>query len=753
MLAEFTPHRSPNRPFMSLRRWRRAEVLALLLLLLLSGGVGAHATTDSACEALTGRVIRHDFYASLIQTRFYYSVYLPPCYDSSDETYPVLYLLHGSNEDDGQWLRLGLAGILDEGIATGELPPMIVVMPFGEWIANENRFGESSWAGIFLNQLMPLVEEQYRINPNRATRAIGGISRGGFWAFHIALSNPILFGSVGGHSAFFDQYHAPPQYNPLHLARDAFGVESVRIWLDRGRDDFAAPGLDLMHAWLTERGVEHTYQVYPEGQHYLTYWRQHVRTYLDFYAEPWLDREPATVPAASAEPESTAEPPAADSLTAPGYELYLPVVAFPSRNANIDSARLRAIAAGEGDRSLVLTEDVAQRLRELGVMISEQTRVVPTGALYNTLWRDRTLFTLLPFDRLMPRYRVLNVDELHPLDHDLDVFSFAFVSSAPNYQPERLTRLLMSGVTALTRGTIPALDANGVEWAASGIRDYVSRADFFHTSNEVSIVPGCPQPTAGERMGGPTSFCSKDEHFELFPLLGLDIVELSGNHNNDFGYDAYRETLDWYAERGIMTVGGGETLAAARRPLLLERNGNRVALVSCNWVGPYYALVNEDPTLLGGVRPGAAFCDLDWLRELLPRLREEADLVVLTVQYFEFDEYTPRAQQRNDFRLLANLGADVVLGTQAHFPQTYEFFAPAADREAFIHYGLGNLFFDQQFFAGVRFFMDQLFIYDGRLLTVDVFTGIIEGQGRPRPMTPDERENFLFLMFSQYGDF
>ena len=117
MLAEFTPHRSPNRPIMSLRRWRRAEVLALLLLLLLSGGVGAHATTDSACEALTGRVERHDFYASLVQTRFYYSVYLPPCYDSSDETYPVLYLLHGSNEDDGQWLRLGLAGILDEGIA------------------------------------------------------------------------------------------------------------------------------------------------------------------------------------------------------------------------------------------------------------------------------------------------------------------------------------------------------------------------------------------------------------------------------------------------------------------------------------------------------------------------------------------------------------------------------------------------------------------------------------------------------------
>ena len=734
--------------FSGMCRWFGIAIIWSLVLLVVSGHTVA---SETGCDSLSGRMERHNYYASLIQTRLYYSVYLPPCYGSSDETYPVLYLLHGSNEDDGQWLRLGLVDTLNEGIAAGELPPMIVVMPFGDWIANENRFGDASWGGIFLNQLMPLVEEQYRIRANRATRAIGGISRGGFWAFHIALRNPVLFGAVGGHSAFFDPYHAPPEHNPLHLARDSLGVESVRIWLDRGRDDFAAPGLDLMHERLSERGVEHIYQVYAEGQHYQTYWRQHVRTYLDFYAEPWLER-PRPAPNEMPPPEPT-NTPTADILTAPGYELYLPVVAFPSRRANIDSTLLQAIAAGENNGSLVLAEDTAERLRAQGIPLNEQIRTVPTGALYNTLWRDRTLFTLLPFDRLMPRYRVLNIDELHPLDHDLDTYPFAFGSPEPNYQPERLTRLLMSGVTALARGTIPALDANGVEWAASGIRDYVNRADFFHTSNEVSMVPGCPQPTAGERLGGPTSFCGKREHFELFPLLGLDIVELSGNHNNDFGYDAYRDTLDWYAERGIMTVGGGETMAGARRPLLLEHNGNRVALVSCNWVGPYYALVSEDASSLGGARPGAAFCDLDWLRDLLPRLREDNDLVVLTVQYFEFDEYVPRAQQRNDFRLLANLGADVVLGTQAHFPQTYEFFAPAADREAFIHYGLGNLFFDQQFFAGVRFFMDQLFIYDGRLLTVDVFTGIIEEQGRPRPMTPDERDNFLFLMFNQYGDF
>jgi poly-gamma-glutamate synthesis protein (capsule biosynthesis protein) len=79
-------------------------------------------------------------------------------------------------------------------------------------------------------------------------------------------------------------------------------------------------------------------------------------------------------------------------------------------------------------------------------------------------------------------------------------------------------------------------------------------------------------------------------------------------------------------------------------------------------------------------------------------------------------------------------------------------FVPRDNAEdAFIHYGLGNLFFDQQFFGGRRFFMDELYIYEGRLLTIDLFTGIIEEQGQPRPMTPEERENFLFMLLTQYG--
>jgi enterochelin esterase-like enzyme len=728
--------------------------------------IGTQAQTT--CGETTGRTERDFHYASDIQTRIYYTVYLPACYDQTDDSYPVIYLMHGSNEDDGQWGRLGLFDLLDEGIARGEYPPVIAVMPFAEWVGNENRFDRYSWSGVFRDGVMPLLEDTYRIDTGR--RAIGGISRGGFWAFHFAFRDPAMFDAVGGHSAFFDLYHAPPEENPLHLASDGENVDTLRIWLDHGVDDYALPGLEIMHERLSERGVAHLYTVKPQGEHNNAYWGQHIAEYVQFYMQGWqsdVQPEPTathppalfvtntprptpqsdlgllptpTVPAPVAELAPTTAPSSADD----NLYLLLPAIAFGSRQANMTGEQLANIRAGLLDPRLVLSTDVAGMLAlDYGINVAEGTRLVEPGALLNTLSRDGTLYTLLPFDRLTPRYRVLRVDETHPLDADLAEYPFAFASDTPNFYPVRLTRIAMSGVTALTREMLPALDREGVEWAASGIQDYVTAADFFHTSNEVSFHPACPSMDVAGRLG---AFCSKPAHFELLTLLDLDIVELSGNHNNDYGYDAYNDTLQWYVERGIAPLGGGETLEDAQRPLLIEHHGNRIALLACNWAGPYYAQVNENEGMLGGVRPGAAPCERDWLQITLPVLAEENDLVIVSSQHFEFDEFTPRPQIQSDYRELVGWGADVVVGTHSHFPQTFEFAG-----EGFIHYGLGNLYFDQEFFGGVRFFIDQFFIYEGRLLTVDLFTGIIEDQGRPRPMTADERENFLFLILTQYG--
>lgn len=712
--------------------------------------MAAPSLSAQTCAETAGRVERQAYRSEIARTNMYYSVYLPPCYDQTTTRYPVIYLMHGSNEDDGQWVRLGLPPVLDAGIADGTMPPVIAVMPFGEWIANQNQFDRVSWANVFLDELMPLAESTYRIDARRETRAIGGISRGGFWALQLAFRHPDLFSAVGGHSAFLDDYHAPPEFNPLRLAANAPDIDQLRITLDRGKDDYAAPGLDLMDERLKARGVPYQYTVYPEGQHYLTYWKQHVAEYLRFYVEAW------TAPAQPAAPVFATNTPNAAMLTpasppeptpAPGgLYLFLPVVVFPSLQSTISLETLQAITAGAADAKLVLDESAAAALAGYGVALNPAVQVVPLDALYNILWRDRTRYTLLPVERLSPRYRALRVtgagDDygLHPFD--VEPYPLAFISATPNFYRDRLTRVLLSGVTALTRQTMTALDRNGVTWAGEAIKPYVDRADFFHTSNEVSFYPTCPY--SQETPLG--AFCSKPEHFALFPYIGLDIVELTGNHNNDYGYDAYRETLRFYRDNGIHTVGGGETPDEARQPLIIEHNGNRIAWVACNWAGPYYAIASAD-------RPGSVSCEWSWLRATLPELAATSDLLIVSMQHWEYEEYLPTDQQRSDFRGIASLGADVVIGTQAHKPQVFEFYNRAQGEPAFLHYGLSNLFFDQPFWGNMRFFMDELFIYEGRLLGIGLFAGIIDDLARPRPMTAEEELNFLAFMFNTQGGY
>jgi poly-gamma-glutamate synthesis protein (capsule biosynthesis protein) len=251
-------------------------------------------------------------------------------------------------------------------------------------------------------------------------------------------------------------------------------------------------------------------------------------------------------------------------------------------------------------------------------------------------------------------------------------------------------------------------------------------------------------------LGGSASFCSKPEYFEFLTNIGTDIVELSGNHNNDYGYQAYLDTLAWYRANNMQTVGGGATLTEAQTPLRLDHNGNRIGWVTCNHVGPFYALASDSAQ---NPRPGAAACERDWLRTTIDTLKAEGRFVIMTVQYWEFDQHPPTPEQRSDFYFWAGLGADAVIGTQAHFPQTYDFLPRDGAHEAFIHYGLGNFLFDQGWWAGARFFLDELYVYDGKLQFVDVYTGIIDELARPRLMTPDERENFLFVLFDQFGSF
>jgi poly-gamma-glutamate synthesis protein (capsule biosynthesis protein) len=190
----------------------------------------------------------------------------------------------------------------------------------------------------------------------------------------------------------------------------------------------------------------------------------------------------------------------------------------------------------------------------------------------------------------------------------------------------------------------------------------------------------------------------------------------------------------------MATFGGGRTLADAWEPALFEHNGNKIAFVGCNPVGPPGAWATEE-------RAGSLPCDYPALYEQIGQLRDGGYFVIATLQYLEFYQYAATAQQVVDFGLLAEAGAGAVSGSQGHHAQGFDFY-----EGSFIHYGLGNLFFDQYQSIGLlQSFIDTYVIYDGRLISVELFTTYIEDFCCPRLMTEAEREAALTAVFQASG--
>jgi poly-gamma-glutamate synthesis protein (capsule biosynthesis protein) len=428
-----------------------------------------------------------------------------------------------------------------------------------------------------------------------------------------------------------------------------------------------------------------------------------------------------------------------------------------------DSSALSYVSNDGGAPSLYLSEDV---LATLSAWIGAPDdavplHVVPADAVHQAAWEAGSAWSIVPFHRLRPEWKVLRVDEWDLLDPNADLAGYplavcvgiqgsdaaidAMASDlaqfstwqSTNREPARMTVLAMTGVTALTRLTAYKMDLNGVLYPAQDIAPLLQSADILHVSNEVAFTENCPPAT---NDWGIMRFCSNDAYFELLTHIGVDVVELTGNHVNDWGTEALDESLDLYEAAGMGVFGGGRNLEAAQMPYITTHNGNSIAFVGCNPVGPASAYAAADS-------PGAASCDYNTLYQQITDLAGQVDIVVATQQYREFDQAEPTAQQAEDFANLARAGAVIVSGSQAHTPQGFAFVD-----DKFVHYGLGNLFFDQMQALNLReHFVDLHVIYDGRHISTALWTGIIEDYAQPREMTDAERRSFLTRIFAASG--
>ncbi len=469
-----------------------------------------------------------------------------------------------------------------------------------------------------------------------------------------------------------------------------------------------------------------------------------------------LDLPPDLRMAVPGQPADVWLVPVPDADAALSAWVYALVAPFPTVTDNIALPDLRAAwkgqppAAFRGKPLLMSAGTLAAMQFLFGEPVDGAVQVLEPEALLDAAWNNLPAWAIVPFDALEPRWKVLSVAGQSPLHKDFDPAAYpltvyfgltgdrqglptAWITDT-NRDPDKMTVLVMTGVTALARGTAERMDAEGVTYPAEKIGAWLRDADLAHISNEVSFYDDCPAPERRDPR-----FCSNPAYIGLLDAVGTDIVELTGNHLLDWGAPPFLDTLEVYRQRGWGVYGGGANLDAARAPLLVEDHGNRLAFLGCNPAGPDTDWATEDT-------PGTTPCDYDWLTAEVQRLKAAGYLVVVTFQHIEVCTLEPHLSQKADFQKPANAGAAIVSGSQAHCPQ-----ALALGPGQFIHYGLGNLFFDQMDMFASRVMLDRHVIYNGQHISTELLTAQLEDRAQPRPMTSKERQKLLEDVFRASG--
>jgi enterochelin esterase-like enzyme len=259
--------------------------------------------------------------SSILNRNVRYSIYLPPGYQSSNLKYPVVYLLHGYTDDETGWIQFGEANQLaDKAIASGEMPPMIIVMPDAAvtWYVNDYK-NKERYEDMFIQELIPFIDATYRTRNKREFRGISGLSMGGHGSLLYSMHHPELFvacaafssaiftddrmvnmpdkdynktfadlfsGTVTGKARLTETWH---KNSTLELARTLpeDSLKKVRWYFDCGDDDFLYEGNALIHIALSNRKIPHEFRM-RDGAHTWVYWRTGLIDGLKFIGQSFI---------------------------------------------------------------------------------------------------------------------------------------------------------------------------------------------------------------------------------------------------------------------------------------------------------------------------------------------------------------------------------------------------------------------------------------------------------------------------------
>ncbi len=264
-------------------------------------------------KAQTGKVYDNlSFYSKILKSERKFAIYLPPGYESSQRSYPSMYLLHGSGDDHTGWVQFGeVLNITDKAIEDGKATPMIIIMPDAtagrQGYFNDIK-GDWNYEDFFFKELIPYVEKTYRVKSDKRFRAVSGLSLGGGGTFMYALHHPEMFSSACPLSAYvgpltldeaktrikiqnpnlsdsaIERYHV--RHNAVSLINSISDNQKkeVRWYIDCGDDDFLYEGNSLAHIAMKKKEIPHEYRV-RDGGHSWTYWRDSLPKVLEFVSQ------------------------------------------------------------------------------------------------------------------------------------------------------------------------------------------------------------------------------------------------------------------------------------------------------------------------------------------------------------------------------------------------------------------------------------------------------------------------------------
>lgn len=389
------------------------------------------------------------------------------------------------------------------------------------------------------------------------------------------------------------------------------------------------------------------------------------------------------------------------------YQIYVPVTDFYSEKTNLDIDNPSNLFADPyiKDYEIISINDLNFDKKLLSLNNKYYLDDFESGAVFKVISFESEKFK----------------EEIEPLVKSSFDKSFPDKSSVLTFA--------QTGVTALSRGMNKKLNQiEDASYFATNIKDFLSAFDLTHTSNESSF----------SEMASDGNICSDPRFITTLNDIGLDIVELTGNHNQDCGNLDAINTIDIYQENNIKIVGGGKTAEEAAKPLEISEKNTNVTFLAYN---------QSTGGATHGNTPGAnQYYEENAIAEI-SAAKNRGDFVIVDVQYYECSAYASETEdttcdyanssagdQVGFFRHLIDLGADVVVGTSAHQPQTYELYNGGA-----IYYGLGNLFFDQYWWPGTtRSLILAHYFYNGKLLQTNIVPTAYDQSFQTSLMEPED---------------